>query len=99
MHTLHYGPTKYLSAKCWEQVAITTSLLSRDQFVLLKKLQAVRLRLSDGQTHLFFGPAVLRENDDDTVIESIDFSGHFEYESDLSLSDLWLLVQNEEVRH
>jgi len=67
--------------------------------VTIRKLQAVRFRLSDGQSHMFFGPAVVPEDDADNVIESIVFSNHFECESTLSVSDLWLLVQNDGVRH
>ena len=66
---------------------------------MARKLQAVRVKLNDGQEHIYFGPATVPVDDATLGIESIDFSNQFEYEGSMSLNDLWLLVQNENRVH
>lgn len=64
-----------------------------------RKLQAVKLRFNDGEEHVFIGPAILSEGEDTYGIESIDFSNQLEYDSTLSLEDLWLMVQQPNAIH
>jgi hypothetical protein len=60
---------------------------------MLRHLQAVRIRMNNGQEVLFFGPTQWLDGQSLADIEDIEFVSELECNDTLTANDIWLLTQ------